>query len=62
MYSFGVLLWELFKLGEEPWADVEDAGGDLLDTLKRGGRLPIPTVPTKNTGKGVEITLATDGM
>ncbi|XP_004349267.1 tyrosine-protein kinase Srms [Capsaspora owczarzaki ATCC 30864] len=40
VFSYGVVLWELFTMGQPPWADVER--DQYLVGLKRGDRLPQP--------------------
>ncbi|CAD6187410.1 unnamed protein product [Caenorhabditis auriculariae] len=40
VWSYGVLLWELFSLGEVPYADIQTT--DLLEHLRSGQRLSQP--------------------
>ncbi|CAJ0926968.1 unnamed protein product, partial [Mesorhabditis belari] len=40
VWSFGVLLYEMYNYGKSPWSDVEPA--ELLPLLKEGKRLKIP--------------------
>lgn len=41
--SFGVLLWEIMKLGEMPYINFEyESVGDMVQFLKIGGRLKKP--------------------
>lgn len=40
VWSFGVLIWEVFELGASPYWDIELSA--LLDELSRGRRLPQP--------------------
>ncbi|XP_002120446.2 uncharacterized protein LOC100184056 [Ciona intestinalis] len=42
IWSFGVLVWEIFTFGEEPYPHV--APKDLYDELKHGMRLPSPDI------------------
>ena len=69
VYSFGVLLWELFTLGDDPWA--ADGMEAMLEALHRGEGLPMPTVrnldPQSSHSQGksqrdFEVRLATDDM
>ena len=53
VYSFGVLLWELFTLGDEPWA--EFSCEEALQLQKTGQYLPMPRA-------GTELRLVTDEM
>ena len=73
VYSFGVLLWELFSLGDDPWAWVAGGMEAMLEALKRGEGLPMPTVrnldpkSSHSHGQGksqgdFEVRLATDDM
>eukprot|EP00727_Mastigamoeba_balamuthi_P010886 m51a1_g642 putative protein kinase domain containing protein (828) ;mRNA; r:173481-176289 len=39
VWSFGVLMWELFETDQRPYSDIEDAD-DLLPHLLQGKRLP----------------------
>ncbi|OWF45417.1 Fibroblast growth factor receptor [Mizuhopecten yessoensis] len=40
VWSFGIVLWEIFTIGETPFADVRSA--NLLPHLKKGERPPAP--------------------
>ena len=40
-WSYGILLYELFSLGEVPYATIEN--GHLLDFLESGERLQKPS-------------------
>ncbi|XP_076818754.1 uncharacterized protein LOC143464706 isoform X1 [Clavelina lepadiformis] len=40
IWSYGVLVWEILTLGQEPYPDLEPK--DLYNTLRRGIRLPKP--------------------
>ncbi len=42
MWSFGVLMWEIFTLGKKPYLVHADKLPLLLDKLKNGTRLPPP--------------------
>ncbi len=42
VWSYGVLLWELFTLGDSPWQNLSWTS-DFLTNLKDGDRLQKPT-------------------
>lgn len=41
VWAYGVTLWEIFSLGEEPYGDITDVD-DYLDILYSNQRLPKP--------------------
>lgn len=41
IWSFGIMMWELFSLGAVPYVNINDQS--LLDQLLRGYRLKCPT-------------------
>ena len=40
MYSFGILLWELFSHGGKPFAGMQNQ--EVLDEVKKGYQMPKP--------------------
>jgi len=45
VWSYGVTLWEIFSLGDNPYG--QDSDGEVLKKLVQGYRLPIPKFASK---------------
>lgn len=42
VFSYGVLLWEMYSFGEEPWGK-HVTGPEAMQKLEKGNHLPIPS-------------------
>eukprot|EP00049_Salpingoeca_infusionum_P019525 m.362279 g.362279 ORF g.362279 m.362279 type:complete len:974 (+) comp20279_c0_seq1:155-3076(+) len=49
VFAFGVVLWELFSLGELPFQELSDK--EIIKNVKRGHRLPAPPRSSKDIYK-----------
>ena len=46
VWSYGVLLWEIFSLGQVPYMHQIQSTRETIDDIKKGYRLPFPDTLT----------------